>query len=533
MSEATQSCGPSQGRTRCIGFMLGMLVLATPAGAALPDYTLQLQARTNLIGNDSGAYNVAPGNLIAGSLQVPIARDRQVAFRLSITPEGSSAVWWGQDGRGSRIYLLPHFGEDARTGDPGINSLGDIAFGVAGASDPVNNGLYLLNAQKPSEVRIFHEPLGATDWQNLWLNEAGQLGFRALISGNRVYGLMTPSGTGFQTVLLAKEKALDPSSPYEFLYAPTLNDKGQIAGVADVAAISTEYFQELRVFNADGTSTLIARSRGLDAASPIYRFASVQPALNNPGKIAFLGTVRDPTGKNLLTLWLWTGTELRVLAQNGSGDIRELESFPPDINDSGLVVFRAFDSTGKRAVWVSDGQALKRVVTEHDIIPSDLGPARVDQETPSSPVFAGGPLINARGDVSVVAGLAPPDNDQEEWGTAIYVAQAAFPPGEPDGGVDGGSPETPDAGVDGGSSEMPDASVDGGSGDVPDSGTQTDGGTSGETPDGGDSEPLPPGDKADSGCGCQTAPTAALWPLLLLGLARYLSARRRGAVDRG
>ncbi|MFP2906829.1 MXAN_5453 family MXYO-CTERM-anchored protein [Pyxidicoccus sp. 3LFB2] len=623
-----------------------MLTSALPAWAELPDYTPQLQARTNLRGNDSGAYNLEPGNLLPGSLQVPLTLDRQLAFRLSITPEGRQALWWGGDGMGSRIYQLPELGEDARAGDPGLNSQGDIAFAVTGASPTSANGIYVFNVSTPGQVRIIRQPVGASDWSSLWLNEAGQLGFRATfpVTG-RAYALLSPQdGGGYALTYLEQEKGFDPDNRYQFLYSPTLNDRGQLAGVGDTATAGSEYFQELRIYEPDGVnSQVVVRSRGLDGSSPVYRFASVQPALNNRGQVAFLGTARIGN-QNLTTLWLWTGSELRVLAQNGQGGIRDLEIFPPDINDSGLVVFRAFDSTGLRAVWVSDGQDLKRVVTEHDILPSDLGPARVDQETTSNPVFAGGPQINARGDVTFVAGLAPPDNNQEEWGTAIYVAQSSFSspgdagtdggpgdedsgtdagpwdpdagwdagpwdpdagwdagpwdpdagwdagpwdpdagwdagPWNPDAGVDGGpgdadagvdaGPWDPDAGVDGGPGES-DSGVDGGPGDA-DAGVdggpgesdagldagpvETDAGPgeqqdsgvdagSNEQPDAGSNQQPDAGQTPDagtgqqpgedtSGCGCQSTPTSAALSWMLLGLARFLSVRRRDGSRRG
>jgi hypothetical protein len=555
MSEARQrQSRESSVRGHGAWAVLAMLTLAVPAWAELPNYTFQLQVRTNLLGNPGGAYNVDPGNLLPGSLQVPITQDRQVALRFSITPEGRRAVWWGRSGQGSRIYLLPDLGEDTLLGDPGLNSDGNIAFAVTGAATATNNGIYLLKATTPSQVRIIREPVGATDWSSLWLNESGQMGFRATISGFRAYAVVSPKGMGFEAKFLAKEKTLDGTSPYEYLYSPTLNDRGQMAGVGDLAPSSGEYFQELRIFNASGTSTRIAQSRGRDPSSPVYRFASVAPALNNNGQLAFLGTAKSPTGANLTTLWLWDGTELRVLAQNGQNGIQDVEFFPPDMNDSGLVVFRAFDSDGLRAVWVSDGQEKKRVVSEHQLLPSDLGTARVDQETPANPVFAGSPMINSRGDVSFVAGLAPENNDQVEWGTAIYIARSSLPipgppdagvpdAGVPDAGVDAGSGEPPDAGVDAGSGEppdagvdagpdkKPDASVDAGPDDLPDAGPRVDAGP-GETPDAGDPTPPPPGQNPDSGCGCQAAPAVVLWPWLFLGLARYLAARRRRGSSR-
>ncbi len=485
------------------GVVLGSLLLVAPARAELPEYTLQLQARTNMVGNKSGAYNMEPGNLLAGSLQIPITSERRVAFRLAITPEQRSSVWWGGDGRGERLYQLPELGDSVSSGDPSLNSAGGLAFSVSGTTDPTQSGIYLLNVSAPDKVQIIREPLGASSWSSVTLNEAGQLGARATFSGlGRVHALVSPENGGFKTRIVAREKAVDSKSPYLFLYSPNLNDLGQMIGVADLSTASSEYFQELLVWNADGTSRRIAATRGLEPASPIYRFASVAPALNNKGQVAFLGTAKDAAGKNLVTLWLWDGAGLKVLAQDGRERIRTVESFPPDLNDRGLTVFRAIDDSGLRAVWVSDGESMKRVVSEHDLVPSDLGEARVDQETPSNPVFGGSTLINARGDVTFAAGLTPPDDNQEEWGTGVFVALSSLAPESPDAGT--GEPDAGTGEPDAGAGE-PDA----GAGAEPDAGSQD-----------------PGVEVPDTGCGCQSTSLVALWPwLLLLGL---LASRKSG-----
>jgi MYXO-CTERM domain-containing protein len=495
--------------------ILGALLWAGPALAELPEYTFQLQARTNLAGNRSGAYNLEPGNLLAGSYTLPITKDRRVGFTLAITPEGSRGLWYGVNGEGRRIYTLPRLGEDARMDDPSIDSRGNVVFAVTGADTNANNGIYLLNVDDPEQVSVIREPLGSSSWSSLVLNEAGQLGARTYVGTGYAYALYTPRDGRHEVKLLATDQRLDATSPYTFLYSPNLNDLGQLVAAVDLASASTEWFQELRVWSADGTSRLIMESRGRNPASPIYRFASVQPALNNRGQVAFLASVRNESNQQSTALFLWDGAGLKKLAQDGLGDIKQLGFFPPDLNDQGLVVFRAFRANGLRAVWVSDGESLEPVVTEHDVLPSDLGPARVDQETPSNPVFGGSPMINSRGDITFCAGLAPPEDDQEEWGSAIYVARSSFePPQDGDGGVD------PDAGTepDGG------GEVDGGTG--ADAGTDQDGGSDGQDAGTGNPAPVDPELPAGGGCGCQAAASAALWPWALVGLLRLARLRR-------
>ncbi len=518
----------------------GGVLAATSAQAALPTYTYQLQARANLRGNPSGAFNLEPGNLLPGSYRVPLTADRQLAFRLSITPEGQRAVWWGQDGVGQRIYLLPkELGEDVTAGDPELNAAGALAFAVSGGLR--DNGVYLFNVQRPDQVRILKEPYGISSWSSLALNDAGQIAFRASFSSQgQAHVVLTPQGSDYVPRYLVREQGLDSASPFTYLYSPGFNERGQMAGAGDVAAPGAGS-QELHIWTPGEASRRIAVTQALDATSPLFRIASVQPALSGTGQVAFLATVKTAAGANASALYLWDGTRLRLLAQDGVGEVQKLEIFPPDINDRGLVVFRAFDSAGLRAVWVSDGEVARRVVTEHDLVDTDLGPGRLDQEKTSVPVFGGSPTINARGDITFVAGVTPPDDDQVEWGTGIFVARAEWPaepdagtgepdagPGEPDAGEAPDAGELPDAG------EAPDAGTgEPDAGEAPDAGPGPDAGTPG-TPDAGGDEggpivvsPLPGGEVPEAGCGCQSAGPGALASWLLVGGA-WLRARRRG-----
>lgn len=96
----------------------------------------------------------------------------------------------------------------------------------------------------------------------------------------------------------------------------------------------------------------------------------------------------------------------------------------PSANDRGRLAFRAFDGAGLCAIFVGEGSELARVVTEHNLVPTDLGPARVDQHD-SSPVFGGSPDLNAAGDVAFMATLTPPGNSQGEWGSGLFTAYVA------------------------------------------------------------------------------------------------------------
>ena len=75
------------------------------------------------------------------------------------------------------------------------------------------------------------------------------------------------------------------------------------------------------------------------------------------------------------------------------------------------------------------------MIGEHDLVPTDLGTARIDQND-SSVVFGGNVAINDHGDIAFNAALTPEDNDQIEWGSGMFIAYAdsgLAPPPVPDG----------------------------------------------------------------------------------------------------
>ncbi len=64
-----------------------------------------------------------------------------------------------------------------------------------------------------------------------------------------------------------------------------------------------------------------------------------------------------------------------------------------------------------------------RVVGQSTPVQTDLGSAQIGQHD-SSPIFAGKPGVNTRGDVVFVAGLHPTGNNQVEWGSGVFIAYA-------------------------------------------------------------------------------------------------------------
>lgn len=380
---------------------------------ALPHYVgYQLQARTNFAFNPGGSYNV-PGTYFFSGEDIRVNNSRQVSFHLSVTTGDFQSVWFGQNGAGGIVY---NSANDAFLGQTSLNNAGKVVWEQTFLPP---NGLYFYDHTSMTSGFLTSRPLGATGWSSPRINDSGQVGYRAIFSGsgNTWVSWEAPTTTAFHAV----EAGVDPGSPYSFLFTPNFNNNRQIAGKVRLGlAGQTGESQpdEVRLFNADGTSTLIAQDHDGNASSPYARFDN-SVGVNNVGQVAFVANLQAG-GRGV---FLSNGTTTLTIATTTAPGtpVSNIETFAAAVNDSGVVVFRAMDTAGRRAIWVGDGTSLAKVVTHLDILPSDLGPARVEQND-TSPVFGGAPAINAGGDVAFNASLTPPGDNQVEWGTGVYLA---------------------------------------------------------------------------------------------------------------
>lgn len=394
---------------RFFAAFIGVLVTASCSGAAsaLPQFVAyQLQARANF----SGAYNLPDATFFTNS--TPRINDHlEVTFRIEVQA-GSDAkfVWFGSNGNGGIAYTTP---DGAFISDTSINAAGKVVFEQVFAPP---DGLYFYDSGSMTSGFLTNLPFGATAWGSPTINDLGQVGYRAQFSTNRAW--ISYDGVS-STAVHAAEVGLNPASPYSFLFTPTFNNARQIAGkVRRGAAGQTGETQpdEIRLFAADGSSIVIAQDADALPGSPYSRFDNAV-AVNNSGQVAFIATL-VAGGRGV---YRSNGTTTVEIARSTLGPATDIEFFAPAINDAGIVAFRAIENTGLRAIWVGDGTQLKRVVREHDLVPTDLGPARIDQHD-TSPVFGGSVSINPSGDVVFNAALTPPDNNQIEWGSGILVA---------------------------------------------------------------------------------------------------------------
>jgi hypothetical protein len=378
-------------------------------------WQLALLARCNFSDNEGGAYRM-PANHFLDGPAVQIGGDGRVAVTVPIAPDGLRHLWLGDADGGGLVYDSP---ADAFMSGVSIDSAGRAVFDLTMIE---SEGLYLYDpASRPTSDLVTTEPFGAFGRGDPQLNEAGQIGFRASFGDARAHYLLE-AGSASPAVRVA-ETALDPDSPYSYLFSPAFNGAGDLASLARRGpGTDDDRPDEIVVWKASGEAVVIARDVDGDPRSPYTRFDASHVAMNDRGQVAFVAELVDG-GARAVVVGDGASDDL-VIAREGVGEVGDIEFFSPDINAHGWVVFRAFDSEGRRAIWVGDGSALERVASERDEVPTDLGTGIIAQESADNPVFDGGPSINDRGDVAFACGLAPADDDQVEWGTGIYLAAA-------------------------------------------------------------------------------------------------------------
>lgn len=394
---------------------IALLLVSASAGAALPGYTdVELQARSNLLVNDNG-WNLPPGSSF-NSISADINANAQVAFRVQVVPDQAdpmqshAGIWLGAHGVGELVYLSPI--DHPIDNEACLNDHGDIAFTQSGGG--IGNNLYLYDAIAGSASALSTSPVIPDGYGSPCVNANGDIGFQANFASGRAYAARIGGVSG----IYAADVNVTPGSDYTYLYSPAFNNAGTIA--AKVATSADQFTNvEIRTFASDGSSQLILANNATDPASPYKKFDN-SLALNGSGTVAVIATRVSDNRRVVVRSDGVTTTE--IAAVDPAGTIRTLDSFAPDINDAGLVAFRASDAAGQ-AVYVGDGNAIVRVVGKDDVVMTDLGSAQLGQHD-TSPIFAGKPSINANGDIAFVAGVHPEGDSQTEWGSGVFVAYA-------------------------------------------------------------------------------------------------------------
>ena len=237
--------------------------------------------------------------------------------------------------------------------------------------------------------RVTNGPLGATSYTNPRINDNGIIGMRVKFNTPQAlfsYNVSTNIFTNYVT-----ETSGDPNSRYSFIYAPAFNNNNRIAAEANINGQAAT-FKELRIWNPDGTSVLVAS--GDSSAGPMFFAFDNGISMNNHEQVAF--TTRTSTSATTRRIVVSDGTSTTLFPTVSAGaGFTSIDSFAPSINDNGLVAFRGNDNqaTPRDSVFVTDGTTFQRIAGVGDTLMTDTGPRVVG-------FLMGGVHINNGGSVA-------------------------------------------------------------------------------------------------------------------------------------
>ncbi|MCB1605922.1 MAG: hypothetical protein KDI71_02950 [Xanthomonadales bacterium] len=392
---------------------LAALLLTQAAAALVPDHAQkQLQARTNLPINGP-SFNLPEGSSF-NSVTVALNDNAEVAFKVQILPGTNAAgVWFGGNGSGGIVCQSENV-VDVLITDVSLDNQPRVVYAQ---TDGNTDGIYRCDPLAPSSVLVTASPLGANNWGSPQTLDDGSIGYRASFNDGRAWVAFN-NGT---TTVFASEFGITPGSPYGFLFTPAYGPTGKIAGKVQIReVVPVPQHDEIQINNGAGSIATLATIRSIDPSSDFVGFNN-SGAINGFDQVAFVASLfAGGSGVFILS----EGQPPLQIAQTGVDGLVEIEAFAPVLNDSGLVAFRGRDDMGQ-AIFIGDGVDLKKVVSQGDLLPSDLGMAQIGQND-ASPVFGGGIAINDNGDIAFIAALHPPGNNQVEWGSGVYVAYAGF-----------------------------------------------------------------------------------------------------------
>ncbi len=389
-------------------------------------YTYHLQARC-----DSGAllrnaeriqtYNL-PSCYSFGNISPSINNNGNVAFK--VLGLWHQAIWYGTARTSRLVYTGPR---GALLSKVSLNNQDCLVWEQLRSRD---NGIWHYDAVTCASACLTTGPIGSCGWASATLNDCGSVGFRAKFAD--AYGLASYSATpNPATSTLALMGNLDVSSIYSFLFLPSFNNNGQLAAkvrLGQPGDIGDERPDQIRIFDPDGSAKLIVADRNYDTDSPYQSFDN-SIGFNDNGQVAFIATLSSGQRSvfrfdGMRTNAIAHRMSAKLIAIEGDGQISRIERFPPKLNNNGLTVFRAFDAEGLRAIWAGDGVTLHKVVTEGDILPTDIGMLRLARPDDGA-VFSGAPDLNDQGDIVFAASLSDPEEARIGFGAGLFVARIA------------------------------------------------------------------------------------------------------------
>lgn len=367
----------------------------------------------------------APGTHFR-ALQVPtIGPDGHVAFTAAmqggdVLPDDSNASAFFVAGGGGPVAIVarsgsPAPGTDATYGSETpwlvhwgypVNAAGQIGFAAALRGQAAGDeGLWVggragvaLVARAgepapdaPADVRFASSAPFGVHSARYTLNDAGQLSFRAALSGSAPEGAsgIFAGGPG-TTRMVARTDSPAPGAggaTFRTISGPAINDAGAVAFQGQLSGTGVNSNNDQGIWVGPPGALELAVRTGMPAPGTAGNFtafpvAAVRPPmLNDANQVAFRGVIRDDLGVEKDGVWAGAPNSLALAALRGDpapGTGRNFYSIQgrPGLNNRGEVAFRGAVEAGnlgsgsfRRGIWAGPAGELELVALEGTAAP--------------------------------------------------------------------------------------------------------------------------------------------------------------------
>lgn len=171
------------------------------------------------------------------------------------------------------------------------------------------------------------------------------------------------------------------------IFPPYVDDKGGMA--IKTRDLNTSESSPDKLWAGKNELKMILEDRDANPSSP-YKAFRHQLAVSE-GRVAVVAT--DDKGEVLLLL---QDGSIKEVARAGK-DVKSFDYFSPKMRGETLV-FRGVDFENRKALWVYKRGELSRLVTQGDVVHTDLGAARIHYHNQDS-IFYGAPGIGPQGEI--------------------------------------------------------------------------------------------------------------------------------------
>jgi hypothetical protein len=300
-------------------------------------------------------------------------------------------------------------------------SAGSIYYSRRGQSTAA--GIYRLNPSSLTSELIVAAPSGVASFGFVRPNSAGVITTNlSLTTSASAFDSVTRFSPGASPQILISTAPNTAGVAYLGIYAANSNRVGDVVvAVARPSGVIPDFRpdQILRLNVGQTVATVVAENDELIPGNGITRFDTT-PQINDAGDVAY--ATENASGAR--TVWLLrsgAGAPTRVAAMVGAGgDLLDIRAQSFALNGSGQITFMGRDGAGYGLMFF-DGRSVRKILSRGQVIPSDLGPARLDSSSPASYALEGIPAINDRGAVLVVGNLLAPLPAVTPYGRALIL----------------------------------------------------------------------------------------------------------------